>query len=315
MQARQMNSGFGRTVLVCGAGGFIGANVAEVFAKHGWRVVGVIRSPRTTGAENDVATETFVGDLANHDFTSEIVSKIRPNRVVFVAGPSNVQASFAQPSVDFGLHMQPLLSVLEAIRLNARGARLILVSSAAVYGEPDKLPVWEGSTNRPISPYGFHKLHQELLIREYGALHGVEACAARVFSTYGPGLRRLAVWEIAQRAMVGNYKVMGDASDSRDFLHVYDVARAIEAICRAETLPWNEVNIASGLETSIDALVGLIYEALGVPIKCQFEGIRGVGNPTRWCADTSRLGALRYQPIIRLSDGIADVINWMKRDA
>lgn len=303
------------TVLVCGSNGFIGSNVAKVLSEKEWRVIGVGRAATEIGSFSSRHFDQRIGDLSNPVFVEEIINEVQPNRVIFVAGPSNVQVSFLQPTHDFELHTRPLASVLEGLRIYAPHARLILVSSAAVYGEPEVLPVDETSILRPISPYGFHKVHQELLLAQYRSLYGLDCCAARVFSTYGPGLRRLAVWEIAQRARAGDLRIIGNRFDSRDYLHVNDVASALETLCRVSTLKWPEVNVASGQETTVEGLVNEIYGQLGVKSPCRYDGIRGIGNPNRWCADVTRLRSMGFAPQMALAEGIHQTLQWAESNA
>src|SRR5258706_14656841 len=95
------------------------------------------------------------------------------------------------PLTDFHGQLLRAAPLFEAVRLSAPEARIVLVSSAAVYGNAVTLPVAENAPLAPISAYGFHKLQQETLADEYVALYALRACKARIFSTYGENLRRL----------------------------------------------------------------------------------------------------------------------------
>lgn len=300
-----------RSVLICGARGFLGTAILDAFRAASWRTAGIVRPApaRNTWLQ---ASAMYEGDLGDPRFVNQVVQHAKPSHVVFVAGPSNVQQSFKTPGSDFESHVTPLLNVLEAVRTSAIKTDVVLVSSAAVYGDPNTLPVPEDAPKRPISPYGYHKIHQELLLSQYSAIHGIDTCAARVFSTYGPGLRHLAVWDIVRRARAGQYTIMGDGSDSRDFLHVYDVARAIESLCAEDRLIASEVNIASGVETTIAELTETIYRSLGLAERPAFQGTRGEGNPLRWRADVHRLRSIGFHAKMSLVEGIRETVKWIE---
>ena len=303
-----------RVVLITGAAGFIGAHTADHFSKAGWEVIGVDRNRCRLSAPpgepyfNQYITE----DIANDGNIIAYLNRHRPRVCIHLAGPANVGASFHEPYADFSAHTLPLLRLLEAVRLSEAPPRVLLVSSAAVYGNPDSLPVTEEARIKPISPYGFHKYYQEMLLDQYRALYGLAVCKARVFSTYGPGLTHLAVWDITHRALLGDYVVFGNGKESRDYLYVKDVAAALYHIARRATFSGEAINVASGRETLITELAGKIYRELGIaatarPLKRQ----SGMGAPIRWCADVSRLRRLGFMPGTSLEEGISTTVEWI----
>ena len=122
-------------------------------------------------------------------------------------------------------------------------ARLLLVSSAAVYGDPERLPVSEDAPLAPISPYGRHRAEAE----EVALQSGAPVVIARVFSAYGEGLRRQVLWDVAQRALVGGpVELSGTGEETRDFVHARDVAAAISAIAQRSAFDGEIVNVATG---------------------------------------------------------------------
>src|SRR3569623_1506050 len=172
-----MNS-YGK-VLVCGAGGFIGAHTCRALADLGYEVAGVALAPAQAVAG---ARHWIEGDLRDAAFASQTVRALRPQRIVFAAGAADVQASVEAPARDFADQTLPLVNVLDAARRLEAPPAVLLVSSAAVYGNPGTVPVTESAPAAPVSPYGFHKLTQETLLAEFRSLYGIPACAARAFS-------------------------------------------------------------------------------------------------------------------------------------
>ena len=107
-----------------------------------------------------------------------------------------------------------------------RRPRVVFVSSAAVYGNPPSLPVDEKATPCPMSPYGRHKVECEQLLREFHERIELPSVSLRVFSAYGEGLRRQIFWDVCVQALAnGEIRLHGSGSETRDFVHAYDVAK------------------------------------------------------------------------------------------
>lgn len=298
-----------KTALVCGAAGFLGSRIALAFANKGWRVVGAGRSAHHVSHSQISYVQ---GDLASFSFTNELLGTTKPNRIVFVAGPADVQQSFVEPAVDFAAHTMPLVQVLDRARKLEIQPGVVLVSSAAVYGNPAHNPVSERALPAPISPYGFHKWQQELLLDEFHKLYQLPTCSARIFSTYGEGLRHLAVWDITRRALSGDFSVLGPRQASRDYLHVSDVARAIEHVCVTSSFSGDVINVGSGTETTLESVATEIFGNLNIVQSPTFSGNVLEGAPIRWCADQRRLHSLGFRPSLSFKDGIRQTVDWIR---
>ena len=255
----------GQTVIVTGAAGFIGSYCAGHFSRGGWSVVGIDRRPADTAAPGRPCLDAFeMDDLTDCERLCRILDRFAPHAIIHAAGPASIEQSFRDPFGDFAEQIMPWANLLRAIQRTCSQARLILCSSAAVYGNPRQLPIPENTERAPISPYGYHKLIKELLLEEYVALHGIRGSAARIFSTFGPGLRRLAVWDIARRMLAGDFSVEGTGRETRDYLYIEDVAAALLQITVAAQHQGEAINVASGIETEICQLALLIGRELGI---------------------------------------------------
>jgi len=303
-----------KSILITGAAGFIGGYTAVTFRQAGWRTIGIDRKP--LGPSSHPANPIFEFfaecDITREEDVIEVINDQRPEACIHVAGPASVQASQEHPKDDYSAQTLPLISVLEAIRKADVTPRLLLVSSAAVYGNPELLPISEQAPVNPISPYGFHKHHQERLLDEYHSLYSLPVCKARVFSTYGPGLCHLAVWDITRRALLGDYSVKGTGLESRDYLYVTDLASALLCIVEKAAFEDETINVGSGEETPIIALAEIIHSYLGIDSKPQLQPADVAGNPGRWQADISRLSAMGFRKEIPLHEGINKTIEWIK---
>lgn len=304
-----------KVALICGATGFIGGYTVRAFVDAGWQVMGAGRSALASCASSVGDVPYFQGDLQEQSFVDAVFKAAAPHQIVFAAGPSNVQQSFDDPTRDFESQVLPLFRLLDAARKLRKLPQVLLVSSAAVYGNPAHLPVAETCPLAPISPYGFHKLHQERLLDEFAALYGMATCKARVFSTYGIGLQHLAVWDITRRMLSGESKLRGKGLESRDYLNVSDVANALEMIAARSEFAGEAVNVASGTEVTIDELARAINRALANVVEPSFDGEELAGSPIRWQADTGALSALGFVQKIPLAVGIAETVDWIRQSA
>lgn len=298
-----------KTVVLTGAGGFLAGHFAGSFAAGGWRTVGVGRSDPHGQARRFDAFH--LNDLSDPERMISMFDRDNPDVVVHLAAPSSVPLSVQHPLADFRGHAAPTANLLEAIRLSGRRPRIVIVSSAAVYGNPQQLPVPETAPLRPISPYGFHKLHQELLADEYATVHGLHCVKVRIFSTYGENLRRLAVWEITRRALSGDVSVYGSGDETRDYLYAGDAAEAVVRIAERAEFGREAINIGSGQSVSIRELVAEIFRLAGVLSPPRFTGEQLPGAPMRWQAGITRLRALGWTPP-EWSRGLARTIEWIK---
>jgi len=298
-----------RTVLITGSGGFLAGHLAPAFTATGAHVIGVGRS------DPDRQTSLFdsfhLNNLSDPGLILPLLDRYAPDTIVHLAAPSSVAQSVRAPLADLEGHFMPTARLLESIRISGARPHVLLLSSAAVYGNPAELPITEDAPLRPISPYGFHKLQQELLLREACELYDIPACTARLFSTYGENLRKLAVWDIARRALAGEPKVFGTGDESRDYLYAGDVAAAIVAIAAKSAFRGEVINVASGHEVSIRELAEAVYRTLGSRIEPHFTGEMLSGSPLRWCAAIDRLTNLGWTPP-SWSRGLRSTLEWIR---
>ncbi len=302
-----------KKILITGVSGFLGRAIANHFSHRGILVYGVDRSPVENAPIADLKAYSALA-LPKPRFES-LLAEWKPQAVIHCAGSASVPQSMQNPAEDY--QQGPALSffVLDAIRRILPECTFLLLSSAAVYGNPVRTPVREDDALAPISAYGFHKWQSELICQEFTKLYGLKTASARVFSAYGPGLRRQVMWDIAQKVLTQNDIILqGDGSESRDFLHSADIARALECILQSAPLQGEAYNVASGEETRIDALAAMIVAHLAPAAVVKFSGVRLPGVPKNWRADIHRLATLGFQPRIHLQNGVAEFLEWNQNE-
>jgi UDP-glucose 4-epimerase len=296
-----------RTVLIVGVAGFLGRYAAREFTRAGWRVLGIDDVPPENAPPEIVYSRLH---LPAPGF-EELLATDPTKACIHAAGRASVPLSLADPAADFHDGVVLTFSLLDALRRCAPACRFVLLSSAAVYGNPPSLPVEESHPIAPLSPYGYHKRQCELLVEEFARLYALPALAVRIFSAYGPGLRRQVVWDICVRALdTGRLKLRGAGDESRDFIHAADVARALIRLVERAPAQGEIYNLASGRETTIRELAGILLAHLGLAITPEFDGNSPPGDPRNWRADIGRLEMFDFKPVIPLEDGLRAVANW-----
>jgi UDP-glucose 4-epimerase len=298
-----------KTALITGVAGFLGRYVARQFAKEGWRVIGIDELPPENA---HLAPGTLYHRMhLPSESLGEVIKAVRPSACIHCAGRASVQLSIENPSADFAASVDITFSLLETLRSTAPKCRTLFLSSAAVYGNPTSLPIAENHSPLPISPYGYHKRICEFLCEEFARMYGLPTCSARIFSAYGPGLRRQVIWDICQRILcTGTLELHGTGDESRDFIHASDIARALTLLVEHGALRGEVYNVASGNEVTIREVANTLSTALLSVTPPKFDGVVRVGDPLNWRADISKLLALGYRPTIPLEQGLRSVATW-----
>ena len=300
------------TVMVTGVAGFLGQHVARHFAANGWRVAGFDVVPPENFRLPDVDYRQLQLPASA---LARALGELAPQVCIHCAGCASVGSSMDDPGNDFSGNTVLVFELLEALRRHAPGCRFVLLSSAAVYGDPASLPVTENHAVRPLSPYGYHKHQAELLCEEFSRIYGLPAVAVRIFSAYGPGLRRQVVWDICEKLLkTGQLNLRGTGQESRDFIHAGDIARGLQVVAENAPAEGEIYNLASGREVTIAELAQLLVAALGSRVKASFDGQPTPGNPLRWRADTSKIASLGFALSISFEQGIAEVSGWAKSE-
>ena len=293
-------------ILVLGSEGFIGATVARELEKHFESVqcADIVYGIKRAGYH--------CIDPENPDFP-KLLDTTRPDVLVNCSGAASVPLSFENPSRDFRLNTLRIAEILETVRTNAPGVRFVHLSSAAVYGSPKKLPVTEDAVSSPVSPYGWHKLFAEQICREYSDLFGVQSISLRIFSCYGPGLRKQLFWDVFRKSrQSARVRLFGTGEEARDFIYVDDIAQAIRIVIEGASFDGRVVNAAGGRMVTIREAVDAFLRHLGSEFYAEFTGEVRRGDPDRWAADISYLESRGFYPHYDIARGLERTAKWLK---
>ena len=302
-----------QSILITGVAGFIGRYVARYFYQQGWSIIGIdSASPENAGIAN--LTNYYSLRLPDPKLAN-ILQITQPQLCIHCAGRASVGLSVTDPQADFYSNTIVTFEILNSLRLNSPKCKFIFLSSAAVYGNPQTLPIKENDLISPISPYGFHKWQSEQICLEFAQIYQIPTTSVRIFSAYGAGLRRQVLWDMCYQAI--NQKTLnlqGTGTESRDFIHVADIAQALEIIAEKAPMTGEVYNLACGEEVAISDLAELILKSLNYQIKPQFNGIVGAGNPLNWQGDITKIQQLGFQPKISLEQGVKSFVNWCRAE-
>jgi GDP-4-dehydro-6-deoxy-D-mannose reductase len=311
-------------VLITGASGFAGGHLARACAVAGDEVLGVSRTGRLPRDLGDGLAGAQTVDLTDAGAVRAAVGAHSPKVVYHLAALSSVGRSWEEPARTVAENTATAVNLLEALRHEAPGARVVWVSSCEVYGAPATLPVAEDAPLAPANPYAVSKTAGDLLAGVYAAAHGLPLVRARPFNHAGPGQRPIFIFSsLARQAAEARLHgaasiriVTGNPDTRRDFTDVRDVVRAYRLLA-TDGEPRAVYNVSSGASVSAAELVSLVAELIA-PIE-----VEHVVDPARVRAHEvmdlrgshERLSAATgWQPSIPLRSTMADAIAWWEAE-
>ncbi|APX98310.1 NAD-dependent epimerase/dehydratase family protein [Natronorubrum daqingense] len=250
-----------QTVLVTGGAGFLGSHLVEALTPH--NDVRILDNFSTGDAANVPEEVTVIdGDVGDPIALQQAARGV--DIIFHHAAIVSVSQSVDDPRRSNETNLEASLLVLEQAR--QEDARVVVASSAAVYGHPDELPVAESSSTEPMSPYGIQKLALDQYTRRYAELYDLPTVSLRYFNAYGPrqqGPYSGVISTFIEQARADEpITIEGDGEQTRDFVHVSDIVRA--NLYAATTDDVGEAyNIGTGAKTSITDLAEIIRTATG----------------------------------------------------
>lgn len=294
--------------LIIGSKGFIGSHLVNFLKNESHEVY-----------EADVIVDYekndnyFVIDASNADYHS-IFENNNIDVCVNCSGAASVPDSIKQPHRDFQLNTVNVFKILDAIRHYQPDCNFINLSSAAVYGNPKSLPIHEKDDTKPISAYGYHKWMSEQICEEFHRFFNIKTCSLRIFSAYGEGLKKQLFWDLAQKALKSKeVRLFGSGGESRDFIYISDLVRAILIIAEKAAFKGEAINVANGMEITIAHVAKTFYQFFDQSVDLDFSGESRPGDPNNWQADITHLSTLGYKPQYSIEEGLQNYVLWLKK--
>ena len=294
-------------ILITGGAGFIGSHLANFLHSQGHYVR--VLDDMTSGDPNRLHPEIYVkrGDVRDVPTLWSLLQGV--DVAYHLAALVSVPASILYPRDYNDVNVGGTVALLEACRDVGVG-RVVLASSATVYGDQPIQPIHEGVMPAPGAPYAVTKMAAEHYLFTMGKLVGFEAVSLRIFNAYGPGQPLppthgpVIPYVMQQVAQNGSVIVFGDGTQSRDFVYIDDVVHALAAAGNAHDVNRQIINVGSGKETSINQVAEIIGDVVGKRPRLLHNREKNVGT-ARLVADIAKAQVLLdYTPRIGLSAGL-----------
>ncbi|WP_197279944.1 NAD(P)-dependent oxidoreductase [Bosea sp. AAP35] len=300
-------------VLVTGATGFIGGHLARHAVSLGCEVAGL------GGAALLCPEDLARSGLAWHrpgpiDMAALASLPFRPDLVLHCAGGASVAASVSDPALDRRRTVETTELLVRHIVENAPQARLVYPSSGAVYGAHAAiLPRDCLQPAAPLSPYGQHKAEAEAVIRAASIQNGLKAAIVRLFSIFGPGLRKQLLWDACERFRAGHAEFGGSGAELRDFLAVEDAVSLLWQAGEHAGSGCPLVDGGTGTGTAVFEVLTLLAGHFKPRPVIRFSRVARTGDPFDMVADIRAATALNWRPAIGLAHGVAAYAKWFKQ--
>lgn len=304
-----------KPVWVTGAAGFIGRHLMRHLASSGAQVAGLDLVDGALATLNGTPTAWHQGLLSQDALAALSDRTGRPATIYHLAGGSSVGSSLANPYGDFSATVGGTAMLLDWLRNHAPDARLVIVSSAAVYGNLHTGPISEDAATEPFSPYGAHKFAMEAICRGWAGSFGLSIVAVRLFSVYGPGLCKQLLWDLCGKLAAGVDTVTlgGTGAELRDWTHIDDVVRALVVAAPLANPQMPVVNAGSGHAGSVRMIAEAVLRAFGREPGClAFSGESRPGDPFSLVAGAGSLDAAGFAWKVGVEAGIADYVRWFR---
>jgi len=293
--------------LITGAAGFLGSALANHLAHDGHQVRGLDDLSKGDPEVLDKSVHFTRGDVNDRPKLWTLLQDV--DCVYHLAARVSVPESVLYPREYNAVNVGGTVSLMEAMR-DVGVRRVVFISSGAIYGEQSEQPLHENLPPYPDSPYAVSKLSSEFYVRTIGQLWGIETVSLRVFNAYGPGQHLPPSHPpvipnfLRQAVRDGSIVIHGDGGQTRDYVYIDDVVRAMIAASTAPSIDGQVINVGSGTEISVRELGRMVIELVNSHAETIFNP-RSNSGVTRMCADlTLAKEKLGYNPQISLEEGL-----------
>ncbi len=316
-------------VLVAGGAGYIGSHTCKALARAGH--LPIVYDNLHAGHPWAVKWGPLVrGDINDPVALGAAIREHRPEAIINFAGLAYVGDSMIEPTRYYRTNVGGMITLVEVMQSHGIGS-IVFSSSCATYGIPERLPVVEGTSQRPINPYGRTKLMGEEILRDACAAHGLGAISLRYFNAGGadpegelgeehdPETHLIPLVLQAAHGKRPSISVFGTDYDTpdgtcvRDYVHVTDLAAAhVSALSRCKAGAYEAYNLGAGQGASIGEIIARARVLTGREIR-SVEAPRRAGDPPVLVADVSRARqALDWSPVhSSVDDIIRSAWTWM----
>lgn len=302
-------------ILITGAGGFVGPYLVRHLLER--QPGAALHGTLFAAEQQTIGLTTHQLDLRDRAAVEALIDQVRPDQIYHLAGQSSVPRSFDDPWETLETNIRAQLNIFLACLTHGLAPRILVISSAEVYGAATSMPIREDAPLLPANPYSVSKVTQDMMGLQYFLSHQLPVIRARSFNHFGPGQSERFVapafaMQIAriEAGLQDATLRVGSLSDRRDFTDVRDVVRAYTLLMQ-HGQPGEAYNVASGQAHSIQTLLDTLLAQTTHRIRVQVDTARL--RPSRvpvLQGDITRLQqATGWQPQIAFADSLRDILD------
>jgi UDP-glucuronate 4-epimerase len=314
-----------KSVILTGAAGFIGSNLAKELLARGYKVVGVDNFDEglydaKTKEENisplldNQNFKLFRVDIREREALREVFEREKPEYVAHLAARANVRNAAKDPYPYISNNIEGTLNILELCR-DFGVKNLVLASSSSVYGDDPNLPWTEdGLADKPVSPYGVTKRATELLAYTYHRNTGMNITCLRYFNAYGESNRPDLVPYIWGTKILNDeeIEISGDGSRRRDYTYIGDVVDAT-ILALEKPLGFEILNIGNSNPVSLKELLEVFEKVSGKKAKVKSRPSNSVSMEATYADINKAKRLLGWEPKVKIEEGVRRLMDWLKR--
>jgi len=304
-----------KTVLITGARGFVGRHLARELNQQGIQVCGIGHGAWTEAECSEWGINYWInGDVSKRNLEIIQANFNTPDVVYHLAGGSSVGPSLSAPEEDFRRSVLSAAELLEWARIEAPEARLVLASSAAVYGAGHISKIQETDALSPYSPYGYHKRIAEELFESYGKNFGLHVAIVRLFSVYGAELKKQLLWDVCTRLNKdpSTLQLGGTGDELRDWFHISDAVKLLRIAAECSNTDGFYINGGNGLAITVRQIAEHLCIEWGQNTQLEFSGIGRQGDPQYLVANIDKANSLGFDPQMTWQKGVSNYVEWFK---
>lgn len=314
-----------KKILITGASGFVGSYlVKELINNPDIEIYGTYLSDKSLTSLTELTSKIKLAkvDLMNAKDVSEIIEQIQPDEIYHLAALTSARVSFDNPQDVMTNNIVGELNIFEAVRKLNLQTRIMIISSAEVYGivSEEDLPIDEETKLNPANPYAVSKIAQDFMALQYFNSYKLNVLRVRPFNHIGPGqsdqfatsafAKKIAEIEKGIRPPV---LTVGNLDSKRDFTDVKDVVRAYILLMEKGQIG-DVYNIGSGKSYKMSEVLDMLLAFSNTEIKIEVDPnlLRPTDNPNLICDNTKISGLTGWKPEIPLEKTLQDILEYWR---